>query len=97
MGDKAMTNRLEAMRVATNEALAKLTKERMAEEPFRRGGVNWADLKCSDVEYVQSVHGEQYYRVTVDEVSPDEDELRTYVADYLKEKGFENVEVVTEW
>ena len=96
MNKDAIVEKLRALRIATNVLLEKLTKERMAEKPFRRGGVNWADLKCCDAEFVIDLDGEEHYRVTVDEVSPDEYELASYVQQgLLKEFGY--IEVLTEW
>jgi hypothetical protein len=88
--------KLQLLKSATNELLEQLTKERMAEVPFRRGGINWADLKCCNVEYIVNIYDEIVWRVTIDEVSPDEQELQDYVRNGLIER-FDDVEVVTEW
>lgn len=82
---------------AANIAVKEIHKERTTEVPFRRGGVNWADLRCVDAEYCESVHGGHIYRVTIEEAAPDESELQDAVYKRLIEAGFDGVEVATEW
>lgn len=58
---------------------------------------NPGDLKCIDAQWVVDVEGHAYHRVVVSEASPDASKLRQHVFEQLAEKGFPEVEVVTEW
>lgn len=81
---------------AANEILHVYKAERLAEKPFRRGGVNWADLSAQ-VFYTQDGDENAWFEVIIEEVSPDETELREVVRDRLQAKGFSNFEITTEW
>lgn len=56
---------------------------------FQYDAVNWAAVRCSEVE-IKVV-------VAIDEASPDALCLREFVKRKLADRGFEDVEVITEW
>lgn len=59
--------------------------------------INWGDLKCCDVEYIESGSDGAHYRITIDEAMPDAcPMLCEYISRYLTAWGW-NVDVVTEW
>jgi len=60
-----MEYRHKELQDVTNGILLEIHDERMKEVPFRRGGVNWADLRCSDVQFVVDMDGQEYYRFYV--------------------------------
>lgn len=69
----------------------KLIEYGLDEEP-----INWGDLGCSDVEYIESMDS-AHYKITIEEAMPDEcPNLCFYIERILEEWGW-NVEVVTEW
>lgn len=88
---------LSKLAIATDAVLKEIHAERTAEVPFRRGGVNWADLRCVSVEWVMDNHGDWRYVVNVEEAAPDEYELQNEVAQRLARNGYADVDVVTEW
>jgi hypothetical protein len=52
----------------------------------RFSGVNYADLRVVDVYVKYSIHDEDAeYGVLIEECSPNADELRNYMVEYLKE------------
>lgn len=59
--------------------------------------INWADLKCADVELVVSLHNDQFYRAIIEEASPDCPKFIQFIRGQLKERRFDEVEVITEW
>lgn len=61
------------------------------------GAVNWASLRCWQVEEWRDQDGAHGFRVWVEEASPHADELQSYVRTSLRERGWKNCEVVTEW
>ena len=62
---------------------------------FKNDPVNWADLRCTDVEWCVSVHENQYLRVTISEAAPN-CKLTTFIRDYLQGTG-PDIEVISEW
>jgi hypothetical protein len=91
------------------EVLWKMTKEealdlqatvngilaQAAGERSRIGGaVNWADLRCVDVE-ISLLDG--HVTVTIEEASPEAIDLCRYVAKELARRGYDGVAVRTEW
>lgn len=90
-------DRMVELQNVTNEILIDIRNDRLAEVPFHRGGVNWSDLRCVDVEFFTNLGGESGYRVRVEEVAPDEYELQSAIHDRLNKRGFAHVEVITEW
>lgn len=61
------------------------------------GPVNWARLECWQAEEWQDEGGRFGIRVWIEKASPDAEELHLYVSKSLWERGWENVEVRTEW
>lgn len=63
------------------------------------GGVNWADLRCVEIEEVRHLlHPDErpYWRVIVEEATPGS-ELATWLTKRLHAEGWADIEVVTEW
>ena len=58
------------------------------------GLVNWADLRCVDVE-ISLLDG--HVTVTIEEASPEAIDLCRCVAKELARRGYEEVAVKTEW
>ena len=78
---------------ATTEVLQKLVKSNKKID----GAINWGDLSCEDVEYVEAYRrSDKFWRVTISEVAHGEWDFQSLVQDKLKAKGFD-VEVVTDW
>jgi hypothetical protein len=60
--------------------------------------VNWADLRCVDVEVRSSlITGDVIFAVTISEASPDAVDLQAFVGEWLDARGWRNVLVETEW
>ncbi len=64
---------------------------------FIGDAINWGDLKCFDARFVVNMDGNECYEVWIDEASPDCSTLRSFVEDWLLERGHSNVVVMTEW
>ena len=65
--------------------------------PFDNDPVNWADLSVHTVEYWETDGGTVGYRAYISEAGPSAGRLREYVREYLKARGFMDVDVVMEW
>jgi hypothetical protein len=64
------------------------------------GAINWADLHCVSVECGESLYyGEvtAFRRVWIEEANENNQELKEYIAAYLAQRGFPDIEVRTEW
>jgi hypothetical protein len=79
-----------------NEVLANLKPGEV------EGAINWGDLSCTDVQECRSVHDNYAsaptVRVTIEEASPDNQELCQHMFVVLNEK-FQGIffEISTEW
>lgn len=78
------------------DADAVLSSARQARESIG-GAVNWSSLRCWQAEEWHDQDGTHGFRVWIEEASPHADELQSYVRTSLRERGWKNVEVVTEW
>ncbi len=84
---------LKHLREITNEILLAAIKEKE-----KIGGpAKWVDLSCLEAQKIIRETGEEFYRVIIEEVSPEAYELQGYVKDELFQRGFKDVEVTTEW
>ena len=91
IGDRTEQQRLQHLRRLTNEAL------HAAEAAGIADAVNWGDLSCVEAALVLTDEGRSYYRVMIEEASPDAYKLGVYVRDWLAKRGWTDVEVLTEW
>lgn len=66
--------------------------DELADQP-----VNWFRLDCFSAELYFSDEKESGFRVRISKVDPQCPKFKKFIADYLKDKGFERVEVHTEW
>ena len=65
-------------------------------ERDRFGAINWGDLGCIEVRWFKSDLGDEGYSVLIEEASP-YSKLGENVKRMLRERGFPDVEVNTEW
>jgi len=65
----------------------KTVKKEIAEK-FKNEVIDWADLKCYDVSFKYVAH--------IDGVDPECYELKEFIEQKLKEKGFDNIEIIIE-
>lgn len=81
------------------QRLRRYAKEavREAEKAGIGDAVNWAAVTVNDVSFVVDEEGETWFEVYITEASPDAYEFRRFVEDYLRARGYESVEVITEW
>lgn len=56
---------------------------------FEGEAINWGDLKCLEVK--------KCYVVYIDEADPNAENFRYYIKNELENKGYDNIEVITEW
>jgi hypothetical protein len=84
--------KLERIQLATNDAIKRAYKGGVDD------AVNWADLQCIDVERCENIEGDVIYRVIIEEASPDANDFRAFVYDYLN-RHFDGMRfsVLTEW
>lgn len=69
-------------------------------ERFLMGAINWADLKCTDIEERRSLiypEREPLIAVLIEEVSPDATNLHKFIGERLDAAGWTNIYVTTEW
>lgn len=59
--------------------------------------VNWADLRVVDVEYVQTLEGEEYYCALIEEASPGAHAFQEALLAELRRNDLADVQVRTEW
>lgn len=75
---------------------AKETPEKFSDE-----GINWGDLRCVNVEAVQSISEDENdvveYRVFIEELAPECTKFRKHIEEALYAAGFTKVEVHMEW
>ena len=83
--------RLQHLRRLANDALD------AAEAAGIEDAVNWGDLSCVEAALVLTDEGRSYYRVMIEEASPDAYKLGVYVRDWLAKRGWTDVEGLTEW
>lgn len=61
------------------------------------GAINWGDLGCVDARKWQDCWGNEGMTVYIEEASESATELHSFIREYLKDRGWSGVEVVTEW
>ena len=66
-------------------------------KPEIGGAVNWASLGCVDARLWRDSYGNEGLSVYIDEASETAVELQSFIHEYLKDRGYHDVEVVTEW
>lgn len=59
--------------------------------------VNWADLSCVEAGFCVNDGGDEYYYVKIEEADPAAYHLREFISNWLKERGYDDVVVRTEW
>ena len=67
---------------------------------FTVGGINWADLHCVSAERYEDTSPAPHnvgLRVWIEEASPSAESLCLHVRTWLMQRGWDQVEVVTEW
>lgn len=82
---------------ALREAGERAAREAYVHRQMIGGAVNWGDLHCVAALRVEDDEGRISYRVEIEEVAPDAGELQKFIHEQLKESGFPDVEVYTEW
>ena len=92
-----MLTRYEAVRLQdmVNSVLAEAYEAR----DQINGPVNWADLKCVDIESRVSLLSDAPAAIfaMVEEASPSADEFCQWVASRLQERGYPDVSVESDW
>ena len=68
-----------------------------ARETFKAEPVNWADLGCTDAQYILHADGRESHAVIIEEASPEAWAFRLFIADELAIQGYKNIDVITEW
>ena len=86
---------LDTLQAECNTLIAKIgdvAEERLID------AVNWAALKCNEAQLVIPQEGTPFWRVCIDEASPEAHQFATAIAEGLKRWGWlPYVEVTTEW
>jgi hypothetical protein len=88
-------------RIADLKELMTLS-QKIAEEAYKKrgeihGAINWGDLGTTDAQHCIDVSGRTFFRIIIEEASPDASELRDFVSKRLAEEGWQNVDVELEW
>lgn len=61
------------------------------------GAINWADLSCVEARYCENDSGEKYYAVLIEECSPNQNDLYSFISTKLQQAGWDGVEILFEW
>lgn len=90
---------LRELRKVANEACACAADptHRTAGHPFHGEAVNWADLSCVAAWRTIDDQGYSSLAVEIGEAAPTCPNLCSFIAHYLKQRGFGDVEVRTSW
>lgn len=93
MSDLKTSEYLINIQEAVNLALIEIKKRDGAwkDEP-----INWADLRCVDVEYVTGIYN-SLFRAIIEEADPNCPSLHVFISEHIKKLGYEDIEIVTEW
>jgi len=59
--------------------------------------INWGDLHCISAKRTEDEDGNIEHEVLIEEASPLSYELQEFIRNFLREKGFKGVDVITEW
>lgn len=82
---------------ALREAADRICDEAFAARDTIKGPINWGDLGCVRAEYYVADDGVKGYRVLIEEAHHDNAELHEFIAAKLREAGYPDVEIQTEW
>lgn len=82
---------LEALRKCADDA----TDAAMRDPDSKNWCVNWGDIACVSAQKFNDDGGHEGYRVVLEEASCYH--LSQFVKEYLEQRGFVGVEVITEW
>lgn len=90
----ATTEEFELVKKVANAAIEDVRRrsDEWTDEP-----VNWADLTCNEVEWVEVDDGRKFWRVIISEASPDCLTFRTEISSVMRKRGIVNAQVITEW
>lgn len=88
-----MQQRLKELREATDECIEMARESR---DTFDEA-INWGDLGCVEASKVITDKGTERYVVLIEEASPDCIDFQEFISFELGLKGFDKVEVRTEW
>lgn len=91
METKQIIKQLKAYQSICNEAIEK------AREAKIKDAVNWDDLKCNEVIFVINDKGDNFYQFIISEASPDCEDFKGFIQQYLIDKVDLYPEIVTEW
>ena len=64
---------------------------------FKNEAINWGDLRCVEARHYLNHRGEAGWQVTIEEAAPGGSLFVTFIAVYLRENGWPDVEVTMEW
>ncbi len=88
-----MRKKLKKLREAADAACKKA-----ADMPHRFDeAINWADLGCYAAYRVMPEEGRPFYQVWIAEADPVCPRFQAWVREQLRQAGFDEVEVLTEW
>ena len=63
-------------------------KDEIAEK-FADEAINWGDLKCLEVK--------KCYVAYIDEADPNAENFKDYIKNEMEKKGYNDIEIITEW
>ena len=93
-----ITGYLERLRNAANDSLKFYVELYLTQKAPLDKSVNWMNLQCTEAEWYIAHDGIQGARIYVSEASPDGAVLlKLEMRHELQERGFPDVEVITEW
>jgi len=90
-----VTETLRCLREAANDACDQARE--IFEDVFETRAANWARLWCYAAHYVIPDEGDPFYEVRIAEADPACPRFQAWVREKLREAGFDDVEVLTEW
>lgn len=91
--NQEILNQLNKLKADTQEVILLLSTNPEA----RREAVNWRAVNCYTAEKVTDEDGNEFFRVWIDECSPEAVNFQQLVRTALLERNWQNVRVHTEW
>lgn len=93
-----MSQHLILLRQKADEACAEAAEQNRLDSIVAfDDSVNWTNVRCVEARHWVDDLGNEGDTVIIEEAAPDATRLQAWVAEYLKQNGYANTEVVTQW
>lgn len=94
VGKKYLRYKLAKIQVDTNEILTDITRD---PERHTTEAINWANLRCVEVQHATGQHNDVLYLIEIEEAASDCPILHSAVTQALESRGHTKFCIRTEW